>query len=87
MKNTITQLNGAATAHIATSGEVVVHTVEVPITTVNTITFRSIAATPVTYFVLPAATVAGSYQFDSVCGNGLDVVAAGADVAIITTAS
>ncbi len=86
MKNTITDLIGAATAHIATSGEVTIHTVEIPITTVNTITFRSIASTPVTYFVLPASTVAGNYEFDCVVGNGLDVVAAGADVAIITTA-
>ncbi len=87
MQNVITNLSGPATASISPNGEVVIHTVEIPVTTINTITFRSTASSPVTYFVLPAATVAGSYQFDSIVGNGLDVIAAGADAAIITTAS
>ncbi len=87
MKNVITPLTGPATAHIAKVGETLVHTVEIPVTTISTLTFQSTASPAVTYFVLPAGTVADSYQFDSVCGNGLDVVAAGADVAIITTAS
>ncbi len=87
MKNVITPLSGPGTVHIAVTGEVVIHSVEIPVTTINTITFRSTAATPVTYFILPAATVAGNYEFDSAVGNGLDVIAAGADAAIITTAS
>lgn len=87
MRNKITALTGPGTANIAIDGEVVIHSVDIPVTTVNTITFRSTASTPITYFVLPAGTIANSYEFDSVVGNGLDVVAAGADVAIITTAS
>ncbi len=87
MKNTITYLAGAATANIAATGEITIHTVEIPITTVNTLTFQSTATPAVVYFVLPAATLPRSYKFNCVVGNGLDVVAAGADVAIITTAS
>ncbi len=87
MKNIPTPLTGPGTVHIAPNGETVIHTVEIPVTTVNTITFQSTATPAVVYFVLPAATIAKSYEFDCVVGNGLDVVAAGADVAIITTAS
>lgn len=86
LKNTTTYIHTSATTHIATAGEVTVHTVVIPITTTGTVTFQSIASTPVVYFVLPIATVAGTYIFDSVCGNGLDVITSAGDVAIVNSA-
>ncbi len=83
--NTPTYIHTQTTTHIATSGSVTVHTVVIPKTTSGSITFQSVAATPVTYFVLPASTIAGSYKFDGVCGNGLDVVTGAGDVAIINS--
>ncbi len=86
MFNTPTYIHTQTTTHIATSGEVVVHTVIIPKTNSGAITFQSIAATPVTYFVFPASTIAGSYKINGVCGNGLDVVTAAGDVLIVNSA-
>ncbi len=84
MINTTAYISASGTTNAVPSGASVVHTVVIPAATSNTITFQSTAATPVVYFVLPASTVAGSYVFDAVCGNGLDIVAAGNDTAIVT---
>lgn len=79
-----TYITTSTTTHIAVVGiNVLVHTVVVPKTTTGSITFRDLTASPVTYFVLPAATVAGTYTFDARCGNGLDVVTFAADVVIV----
>ncbi len=72
------------TTHVQANGSSsVVHTVVVPKTTTGTVTFQSTASPAVTYFVLPASTIAGSYLFDAVCGNGLDVVTSASDVVIV----
>ncbi len=83
--NSITYIHTQTTTHISTSGSTVVHTVIIPKTTSGTVTFQSIASTPVVYFTLPASTIAGSYLLDGVCGNGLDVVTGAGDVAIINS--
>ncbi len=83
MVNTPTYIHTQTTTHIATSGSVNVHTVIIPKTTSGTITFQDIAGTA--YFVLPASTIANSYKFDSVCGNGLDVVTGAGDVLIVNS--
>lgn len=83
--NTITYIHTQTTTHITTTGSTTIHTVIIPKTTSGTITFQSIAATPVVYFVLPASTIAGSYKFDGVCGNGLDVVTAAGDTLIVNS--
>lgn len=88
LRNTTTYISSQTTTHISAIGvDTVVHTVIIPKTTSGTITFQSLAATPVVYFVLPASTIAGSYLLDAVCGNGLDVVTAGSDVLIVNSAS
>ncbi len=88
LRNTPTYITTNTTTHIAAIGvDAVVHTVIIPKTTSGTVTFQSLAATPVVYFVLPAATIAGSYLLDTVCGNGLDVVTSASDVVIVNTAS
>jgi len=60
-----------------------IHTIVIPKTTTGTVTFQDKTGTPVTQFVLPASTVAGTYIIDSVFGNGLDVITSQADVVII----
>lgn len=72
-----------ATTHVQPTGSVIVHTVVIPKTTTGSVTFQSTAASAVTYFVLPTATIAGTYTFNSVCGNGLDVVTSASDVVIV----
>jgi len=88
LRNKPTYISTQTTTHIEPIGsETIIHTVIIPKTTSGTVTFQSLAATPVVYFVLPAATIADSYLFDSVCGNGLDVVTSAGDVVIVNTAS
>ncbi len=86
MFNTPTYIHTQTTTHIATSGEVTIGTVIIPKTTTGSVTFQSVAATPVVYFVLPASTIANSYEFDGVCGNGLDVVTGAGDTLIVNSA-
>ncbi len=84
MFNTPTYIHTQTTTHIATSGEVTIATVIIPKTTSGTITFQDIAGTA--YFVLPASTIANTYEFDGVCGNGLDVVTGAGDTLIVNSA-
>ena len=79
-------ISTATTTSVYTSGNWFLHTLVIPKTTVGAITFEDVAGSPATYFVLPAATVAGSYRFDSVFPNGLQVVTASADNIIINSA-
>ncbi len=88
LRNTTTYISTQTTTHVAPVGvDVVLHTVVIPKTTSGTITFQSLAATPVVYFILPTATIADTYIFDSTLGNGLDVVTSAADVAMVNSAS
>ncbi|MGH7249354.1 MAG: hypothetical protein ACREGC_00085 [Minisyncoccia bacterium] len=88
LRNKPTYITTNTTTHIAALGdETTIHTVIIPKTTSGTVTFQSLADTPVVYFVLPTATIAGSYLFDCVCGNGLDVVTSASDVVIVNSAS
>ncbi len=82
----ITNIATQTTTHIAAIGQaVIVHSVVLPVTNAGTITFQSLAATPVVYFVLPASTLAQTMVLDVVCGNGLDVVTASGDKVMVIT--
>ena len=72
------------TTVIAASGHVEVGTVVIPKTTSGTITFQDQAGTA--YFVFPSSTVAGSYRFNSIFGNGLSIVTSAADTLIVNCA-
>jgi hypothetical protein len=61
-----------------------VHTVILPKNSTGTVTFQDKTGSPVTQFVLPTSTVAGTYILDVVFGNGLDVVTSAADTVIVT---
>lgn len=88
LRNKPTYITTNTTTHIEPIGsETVVHTVIIPKTTTGTVTFQSLATTPVVYFLLPASTIANSYLFDTTCGNGLDVVTSASDVVIVNTAN
>ncbi len=83
MFNTPIYISSNTTTHVQPTGSSTVHTVVIPKTTSGTVTFQSTAASAVTYFILPAATIAGTYLFDCVCANGLDVVTSASDVVIV----
>lgn len=87
MFNTPIYISTNTTTHVQPTSNCTVHTVVIPKTTSGSVTFQSTAATPVTYFVLPAATIAGSYIFDAVCSNGLDVVTSASDVVIVNVSA
>ncbi len=72
------------TSIVATSDLVVLHAIILPKNSAGTITFEDVTGSPVTYFVLPAATVAGTYMFsDIVFPNGLKVVTSSSDNVIV----
>ncbi len=72
------------TTIVSTADLVVLSKIILPKTTVGAVTFEDITGTPVVYFTLPAATVAGTLDFtDIVLPNGLKVVTASADNVIV----
>lgn len=60
-----------------------IHTVVVPKATAGTVTFANKNATPVTQFTLPVATAAGTYVFDAVFTDGMDVTMSAVDLVIV----
>jgi len=77
-----TSIATATTTVIAASGNITIHTINVPIALTGTATFQNAAAGA--YFVLPIGTV-GSFRFDTMCPSGLSVVTSAADRLIVTT--
>jgi hypothetical protein len=70
------------TTHVVTALNCTLHTVVCPIALTGTATFQDLAAAA--YFVLPIGSI-GSFTFDCILPNGLDVVTSAADKLIITT--
>ncbi len=70
------------TTTVISASPCTLHTVVLPVTNGGAITFRG-ANGGATYFILPIATVADSYQFDIACTLGLEVVTASGDTLTI----
>lgn len=73
----------AATASIATGGNINLHTVNIPKATVGTLSFQDISNN--VYFVMPTGTAGNTYIYDAVLNNGLQIVASSASDQIVTT--
>ncbi len=82
-----TYITTATTTHVTTVGvNTLLHTVVLlKSNTGGTITFQSLASSPVVYFQIPASQAAGTYTFDCKLNNGLDVVTAGGDKLVVNT--
>lgn len=77
-----TYISSTTPAVIAASGNLTLHTVNIPKALSGTATFANAAAG--TYFVLPAASI-GSLQFDCSLPSGLTVTLSAAETVIVTT--
>jgi len=82
---TTTTISTSTTTTVYATGNFFLHTIVLPKATSGAVTFEDVAGSPVTYFVLPSATVAGTLIFDSIFPNGLKVVTAAADTVIINS--
>jgi hypothetical protein len=64
------------------SGRMTLHTVVCPLALTGSLVFEDTASSPNTYFVIPAGSQ-GTFLFDCVLNNGLQVISSYADKVII----